>query len=818
MEQKRPRGRDKNIIGGTGNVYKRGSGLGTGPVGTTNGRTGSSGGSGGYGGSRRVGGTNRAGGSLTGALIGGLLSGLLSTKGGKVIFVILIVFLLLSGGLNGMFGGDTSYDDVAYDIGTNDSNFGAGADTWQSTGSSSAKLNTSVAAEARDKYTQIYGNGKDTVTIMVYVCGTDLESKSGMATSDIQEMAAAKLNDNINVIVYTGGCKAWKNSVISSSKNQIYQVKDGGLVCLEKDCGTDAMTKPATLTSFIQYCNKNFPANRNELIFWDHGGGSISGYGYDEKNPSAGSMGLAGINTALKNAGVKFDFIGFDTCLMATMENALMLTQYADYMIASEETEPGVGWYYTNWLTQFAKNTSMPTIEVGKNIVDDFVDVCAKRCSGQKTTLSVVDLAELEQTIPEKLTAFSASTKHLIQDQEYQTVSDARYHTREFAQSSQIDQVDLVHLAQNMNTAEGRELSNVIKNAVKYNRTSSNMTNANGISIYFPYKKTSKVNQALSAYQQIGMDSEYGRCIQEFASLEVAGQASGGGSSAASPVGSLMGSLLEGTLSGGTGSSSASGGSTDMIMQMLGSMLSGDGSGVGLDSSAIGFFSGKSMDTESMADYLSDHYFDATALVWSRESDGSHKLKLSEDQWSLIQSVDLNVFYDDGEGFIDLGLDNVYEFDEQGNLIGDYDHTWLSIGGQPVAYYHLDTVEDGDAYTITGYVPALLNNERVELILVFDSANPKGYIAGARNVYTSGETETIAKSLFEVGSGDTLQFLCDYYSYDGVYQDSYYLGDPIVLGDNVVIGNIDIGAARTEVTYRLTDIYRQSYWTPVVPE
>ena len=111
-------------------------------------------------------------------------------------------------------------------------------------------------------------------------------------------------------------------------------------------------------------------------------------------------MSLAGINTALKNAGVKFDFIGFDACLMATVETALMLDEYADYMIASEETEPGIGWYYTNWLTKLSANTSMPTLEIGKNIVDDFVTTCASQCRGQSATLSVVDLAELSATVP----------------------------------------------------------------------------------------------------------------------------------------------------------------------------------------------------------------------------------------------------------------------------------------------------------------------------------------------------------------------------------------------------------------------------------
>ena len=38
----------------------------------------------------------------------------------------------------------------------------------------------------------------------------------------------------------------------------------------------------------------------------------------------------------------------------------------------------------------------MPTIQFGRNIVGSFVEVCAQKCRGQSTTLSVVDLAELE--------------------------------------------------------------------------------------------------------------------------------------------------------------------------------------------------------------------------------------------------------------------------------------------------------------------------------------------------------------------------------------------------------------------------------------
>jgi len=162
-------------------------------------------------------------------------------------------------------------------------------------------------------------------------------------------------------------------------------------------------------------------------------------------------------------------------------------------------------------------------------------------------------------------------------------------------------------------------------------------------------------------------------------------------------------------------------------------------------------------------------------------------------------------------------MDNMFTIDSAGNLVGDYDGTWLSINRQIVAYYYLDTVEEGSHYSISGYVPVLLNGVRAELILVFDDEHPTGYIAGARDVYKNGETETTAKNLTQVKPNDTVVYLCDYYSYDGKYQDSYALNDPTTLGNNVVIGNLQIEGGKTQATYCLTDIYQQKYWTPVLP-
>ncbi len=707
------------------------------------------------------------------------------------------------GGSQGNYGGQSSQGGIGslgqtINIGSLLSpSVGSVSSGW--TGSTNAgKLNTGVDPAAREKYTQILGGGKDTVTIMVYMCGSDLESKSGMATSDLAEMAAAKLSDKVNIIVYTGGATAWKNNVVSSRVNQIYKVESGGLRTLVSDDGTAAMTNPDTLSSFIQYCTKNYPANRNELIFWDHGGGSISGYGYDEKNPRSGSMGLSSISKALKAGGTKFDFIGFDACLMGTLENGLTLAPYADYLIASEETEPGIGWYYTDWLTSLSANTSLSTLEIGKAIVDDFVATCDRKCAGQKTTLSVVDLAELEKTVPAKFKNFASGLSGMLQNSEFTAVTNARNDSREFATSSKVDMVDLVDLANHLGTAESKALASTLLSAVKYNRTSSSITNAYGISIYFPYQKKDRVGSAVSAYNALGLDSEYTRCIQQFASVQGAGQSiASAGSGVGSPLGSLMG--------GGSGSMVSS----DLISGLLGSFLGGGGSfGLG----------DRDLNTDALTAYLKENRFDPAELVW-QSYNGAAVMALSEANWKMVHDLSLSVWLDNGSGYIDLGLDNVFDFTDEGYLKGEYDGTWLAIDNQPVAYYYEDTVTEGDSYVITGYVPVLLNGSRAELILIFDSAHPYGFIAGARSVYTDGETDTVSKGTDGLVPGeDVIQYIADFYSYSGSYQDSYLISDPIVYTGEEQISNVYItGSGTPNACYLFTDLYNQEYWTPVIP-
>ena len=770
---------------------------------------GHSGGSGGHS-SGGFGGGHSSGGFSGGS--GGYGGGTRSGGGGMMKIIIAIIVILAMGGggvslggLGNLFGGQSQTTQQYYDN-TPQTNNG-----WY-TEANTGQLNREVSPEARDKFVKVLGDGKDTVTIMVYMCGTDLESNGGMGTYDLQEMLNADVSKKVNLIVFTGGCRQWRNNVISSSVNQVYQVTNGNFKCLVQNAGNGSMTDPATLRSFIQWTAQNFPANRNMLILWDHGGGSASGFGYDQKNSYPKSMSLERIDQALKNSKVKFDFIGFDACLMATTETALMLSDRADYLISSEETEPGKGWYYTNWLTNLSKDTSMSTLDIGKTIVDDFTTESAKIRGNQQTTLSIVDLAELSQTVPDDLNAFATKAQSIIKDGDYKTIATARGGTKEFAASTAIDQIDLVHFSERLGTKEAKDLSKALLSAVKYNRTSPNVTNAYGLSIYFPYKRIGTVDSMSQTYDEIGMDESYTSAIRMFAQMQASGQAVGGGTS--SPFNSLFG---PGASNGNSGTMSG-----EAMNQLIQSLFSGRGVDraniEGLDDTNSSFLKDGGLEPIEAASYVAKNCLDKSNLVWQENREGQKCIMMPEGQWSLVQTVDKSMLYQVGEGYLDLGLDNVFDFDSDGNLIPNDENSWLALNGNTVAYYHTETLEKGnDEYSITGYVPVLLNGETANLFLTFDNKNEQGYVSGVQYTYDEEVTGAEAKIDTNLKEGDELTFTCDYYPMGGGDKDIYEIGKMKVTDpDSIEITNKDLEQTKSVITYRFTDIYDQYYWTPAL--
>lgn len=253
---------------------------------------------------------------------------------------------------------------------------------------SSGVISTPVPTEDGDLrafYTDVAN--AESVTVMVYMIGSDLESEDGSATDDLLEMADAALSENVHLVLQTGGTETWWNDVCTDDESERFVIENGDMTLLQS-LGSMNMTDADTLSDFIRFSAESYPADRYELILWDHGGGTMTGFGYDELYEDT-SLTLSSLSTALYNGGVQFDFIGFDACLMATAEVAYALDPYADYLIASEESEPGEGWAYKNWLTMLAEDPAVPTAELGKKLADDFLEAYI---FADMPTLSVLDL------------------------------------------------------------------------------------------------------------------------------------------------------------------------------------------------------------------------------------------------------------------------------------------------------------------------------------------------------------------------------------------------------------------------------------------
>ena len=712
----------------------------------------------------------------------------------KKIIILFAIFSLLTGCC-----AKTNYDKGFSFNYSNQSNNSYNTSSWSTT-SNNGVLNPNSSYSSQKK-TTILGNNKDVVTIMLYMCGSDLESQAMMGSYDLQEMANAKLASNVNLIVYTGGTTKLHIDGISTRYNQIYKVLGSGQIkCLVDNAGSAAMTNPDTLVDFIDYCSINFPANRYELIMWDHGAGTVSGYGYDEKYPNSGSMSLAQIDQALTEANVQFDFVGFDACLMANLETAIMLSEHADYLIASEESEPGIGWYYTDWLNTLSSNTSIDTVNLGKVIADSFVSTCAKDTPKQPATLSVIDLNELSETVFDSLSDFSISTTDLINNNQYKTVVNARVNTREFATSSKLDLVDLVDFAYKLDTTEAKELSNDILKCIKYNKVSNTMNNSYGLSIYFPYRSTRYINTVLNTYDSINMNSDYSDCIRAFASYQSAGQVASGGSHSPSQ-----------SFDGYDTSQYDSQGSAELIYSLINSFINSDSTQQSDPYSAL-FSYGisyllNSMFDRSISQYLFENHFDVD-LNWTND-----KIKVSEKQWSMIESIQLNVFIDDGMGYIDLGSDNYFETDKSGNLLKIDEMTWLACSidnenWQVVPFYYQDSTIDNDNFITTGTIPVLLNGISANLLVYIDDYGIE--IVGATFDNDSG---LVSKSVVSLNKGDVIEFVCDYYNYDGTFQDNYILNDPITIVDQLYLADVYINNQDYVASYQIKDIYQQTYWS-----
>ena len=178
-----------------------------------------------------------------------------------------------------------------------------------------------------------------TRTIFIYMCGSTLETKKGAGSKNITDILDCTIPDSATVIIQTGGAEKWRGYDINPDQSQRYLAKDGKLSLLS-ETEKENMGDPTTLSEFLTWGVENYPAEKMSVILWNHGGGSLSGVCFDEQYGMDG-LTLQELDTAFSEVSEKmtdrFEFIGFDACLMANIETAQIMSKYARNMIASKE-------------------------------------------------------------------------------------------------------------------------------------------------------------------------------------------------------------------------------------------------------------------------------------------------------------------------------------------------------------------------------------------------------------------------------------------------------------------------------------------------
>lgn len=328
--------------------------------------------------------------------------------------------------------------------------------------------------------------------LLVYMCGSSLETKNGAATKNLAEILSADIPEGARIVVQTGGARAWRALGIPADKSCRYELSDGALLQVEQNPDAN-MGLAATLSDFIVWGAENYPAETYSLILWDHGGGSLDGVCYDE-NYNNDSLTLKELDAALATADVSFEFIGFDACLMATYETAYIVRQYASNMIASQELEPAGGWDYNELVENLGKDDFYERVLQG---------YARKAASKNYYTLSHIDFSRF--SIVEGM--FNSLFSAIKEETSPRNIINALRMTVNFGMTASGDS-DLFDLG-GLCSAFGitGEISDCILTVNGTLRST-----ASGVSLYFPLN--SYIN--LSAYGGVSPLQEYVSYLESF--------------------------------------------------------------------------------------------------------------------------------------------------------------------------------------------------------------------------------------------------------------------------------------------------------------
>ncbi|WP_027868547.1 clostripain-related cysteine peptidase [Eubacterium sp. AB3007] len=611
-------------------------------------------------------------------------------------------------------------------------------------------------------------------TVYLYMIGSDLEEAKGSASVNLAQIKdATAASDNLRFIVQAGGSGRWFTKGIKNLKAGRYMIQ-GGKVTLLEDLGRNVcMSKPEALRSFLQWANRHYPSQRRMLFFWDHGG-ALAGYGMDQLNPRVGRdmLSMKEIRDSLKASGVRYDLIGFDACLMQSLEVGLCLEPYADYLLASEEGEPSTGMYYTAAFQALAKNPGMSTVEFGSMMCASFDQslVLYKGTEQAGSTLSLVDLRFLpvvRDTFFGYLKELQRSFRH--DKDSFLSMSTTRSKTYEFLMDDQIDLIDYLKQSDLPSSRKSQMIDRIKDAVVVRNKASAN--HINGLSVYMPFENLPGYGTARKALRELGMKRE-AKIYDDFASI------------LASQKTTKRGKV------------------TTQLKVRHEDWFNKDFANYDLSlyrqNIPLKKYTGKPLRYEN------------------------HVIDLSEKDWALITNYELGMHLKVGTRYADLGSDNIYDRDENGHYMVGNDKKWVAINDVLVALHPGPPIEvDENTIVYTGTVDATLNyNTPITIYLQWVNEGDNegdgevlGYLPADADT-DNFDKEGMPRGYRKFKPNNVLTFLYDWYDKDGNYLKTAMGHRPILLGvRGLTVTQKDISTEEYEYFGILYDVMNRTMET-----
>lgn len=599
-------------------------------------------------------------------------------------------------------------------------------------GEEAEEVSENTSLETSD--TEASDAGDDSWSVYWYLCGSDLETNDGFATMDLSEMMEVQLPENVNVVIQTGGAAVWQNEYMDPSKLQRWLYNSEGLQLLEEQ-ETANMGDAQTLYEFLSFADENYPADKVAVTFWNHGGGSVAGAAFDELH-GLDSLDLSEMYQAfdavwpvdMQNPAL--ELVGFDTCLMATVDVASVFQNFARYLVASEEVEPGNGWLYSGWLRQLADNPAMNGEELGISICDTYYEGCEAVGTQDQTTLSVTDLTKLTplleayESFGEEAFAAAAEDPGFFAELGRAAAQSENYggNTREQGYTNMVDLGNLARQTAEM-LPSAQKVCDALDECVLYRVGGIYRSEATGLSCYYSYNGDI---DDFNGYIDIGT----GLAFKHLYAYELTGELAEGGEE-------YLASL---------------------DIQELPDMVS-----------------------------LADMGWDGAPL--DVDDEGTSILTLGPEAYDVLAGIGFSLYYVDEENdqTMLLSTDNDMTADwENGVFYDNFRGVWGAIDDCLV---YMELSFEGEDYNLYS-VPILLNGEEYNLQVAYDFETEEWSILGASKGLD--ESGMAGKELRLLEEGDVITTIWQLASYSGDDDFEMYAAEELTVTADTAFGETSL--------------------------